>query len=77
MRLAVSREVRDALDRRRPVVALESTVIAHGLPRPANLKTARSLERIVRECGAVPATLALVDGSAIVGARSLSSTSQS
>ena len=68
MRLAVAREVRDALDQRKPVVALESTVIAHGLPRPRNLATARAMERIVRECGAVPATLALVDGSAIVGA---------
>jgi pseudouridine-5'-phosphate glycosidase len=68
MRLAVAREVRAALDERRPVVALESTVIAHGLPRPANLTVARSLERIVREMGAVPATIALVDGSAVVGA---------
>jgi pseudouridine-5'-phosphate glycosidase len=68
MRLAVAREVRAALDERRPVVALESTVIAHGLPRPANLTVARSLERIVREMGAVPATVALVDGSAVVGA---------
>lgn len=68
MRLAVSREVRSALDARRPVVALESTVIAHGLPRPANLETARSLERVVRDSGAVPATIAVADGQAIVGA---------
>lgn len=68
VRLAVAREVRAALDERRPVVALESTVIAHGLPRPANLATARSLERIVRDAGAVPATIALADGQAVVGA---------
>jgi pseudouridine-5'-phosphate glycosidase len=68
IRLAVSREVQRALDERKPVVALESTVIAHGLPRPANLTTARALERIVRDAGAVPATIALADGSAVVGA---------
>lgn len=68
MRLAVSREVRDALDARRPVVALESTVIAHGLPRPKNLETARELERVVRDAGAVPATIAIADGQAVVGA---------
>ena len=68
IRLAVSREVQRALDERKAVVALESTVIAHGLPRPANLVTARALERIVRDAGAVPATIALADGSAVVGA---------
>lgn len=68
MRLAISREVQAALAARQPVVALESTVIAHGLPRPVNLETARSLERIVREAGAVPATIAIADGQAIVGA---------
>ncbi len=68
MRLAISREVREALDARRPVVALESTVIAHGLPRPLNLETARELEKVVRDAGAVPATIAIADGQAIVGA---------
>ena len=68
MKLAVSREVREALDARRPVVALESTVIAHGLPRPRNLETARELERVVRDAGAVPATIAVADGQAVVGA---------
>ena len=67
MRLAVSREVRDALDARRPVVALESTVIAHGLPRPDNLKVARELEQVVRDGGATPATIALAGGQAVVG----------
>lgn len=68
MKLAVSREVRDALDRGRPVVALESTVIAHGLPRPMNEEVARDLQRIVREGGATPATIAMAGGAAVVGA---------
>jgi pseudouridine-5'-phosphate glycosidase len=68
MRLAYGRGVREALDARRGVVALESTVIAHGLPRPTNLETARQLETDVREAGGVPATICLADGHAIVGA---------
>ena len=55
-------EVRDALAAGQPVVALESTVIAHGLPRPQNLETAARLEQIVRAEGAVPATIAMVAG---------------
>lgn len=55
-------EVADALARGRPVVALESTIIAHGLPRPDNLAVARSVEDAVRAAGAVPATIAVVDG---------------
>jgi pseudouridylate synthase len=54
--------VESALSSNSPVVALESTVIAHGLPRPQNLETARRLELIVREAGAVPATIAVLDG---------------
>jgi pseudouridine-5'-phosphate glycosidase len=68
MRLAVSREVQGALASRMPVVALESTVIAHGLPRPTNLETARACETSVRDAGALPATIAVVDGHAVVGA---------
>jgi pseudouridine-5'-phosphate glycosidase len=68
MRLAYGRGVREALDARRGVVALESTVIAHGLPRPTNLETARQLETDVREAGGVPATICLADGHAVVGA---------
>jgi pseudouridylate synthase len=60
-------EVATALEARKPVVALESTVIAHGLPRPTNLETAYNLERIVRETGAVPATIAIIDGNLRVG----------
>lgn len=60
-------EVQQALDDNRPVVALESTVITHGLPRPANLELARKMERAVREEGAVPATIAILDGEIYVG----------
>lgn len=68
MKLAYGTGVKEALDARRGVVALESTVIAHGLPRPRNLETARQLERDVREAGAVPATICIADGVGIVGA---------
>ncbi|WP_329212207.1 pseudouridine-5'-phosphate glycosidase [Streptomyces sp. NBC_00683] len=63
----LSTEVRDALADRRPVVALESTIIAHGLPRPRNLQVAKELEELVRKEGAVPATVAVLDGRAHVG----------
>lgn len=63
----LSAEVRAALATRQPVVALESTIIAHGLPRPRNLRVAEELEGIVRSAGAVPATVAVLDGSARVG----------
>jgi len=68
VKLEVAPEIASALASRRAVVALESTVIAHGLPRPANLETARALEDEVRGAGAVPATIALASGAAIVGA---------
>lgn len=64
---ALSAEVRAALAAHRPVVALESTIIAHGLPRPRNLRVAEELEGIVRSAGAVPATIAVLDGTARVG----------
>lgn len=60
-------EVTKALQERGPVVALESTVIAHGLPRPLNLETARRLEQIVRDAGAIPATIAVLNGELCVG----------
>ncbi|MDG4858988.1 pseudouridine-5'-phosphate glycosidase [Streptomyces sp. T-3] len=65
--LVVSDEVRAAVGGRRPVVALESTIIAHGLPRPDNLQVALELESLVRQEGAVPATIAVLDGRARVG----------
>ncbi|UQX90152.1 pseudouridine-5'-phosphate glycosidase [Jatrophihabitans telluris] len=60
-------EVADALAAGRPVVALESTIISHGLPRPDNLRIAREIEHEVRQAGAVPATIAIVDGQARIG----------
>ena len=65
--LNISPEVADAISERRPVVALESTVIAHGLPRPQNLETAHRLQEVVRESGAVPATIAIIGGKLTVG----------
>jgi pseudouridine-5'-phosphate glycosidase len=60
-------EVRAALAEGRPVVALESTVIAHGLPRPANVEVALAMEAAVRAEGAVPATIAVLDGRIAIG----------
>ncbi|HJW48991.1 MAG TPA: pseudouridine-5'-phosphate glycosidase [Candidatus Limnocylindria bacterium] len=68
MKLAVQREVAAALAARQAVVALESTVIAHGLPRPQNLAAARAVEEEVRGLGSTPATIAIADGQAVVGA---------
>lgn len=65
--LSLTEEVRRALEERRPVVALESTIIAHGMPYPQNVETARAVEEIVREAGAVPATIAIIGGVLKVG----------
>lgn len=65
--LRVATEVAAALAEGRPVVALESTVIAHGLPRPANVEVAQAMEETVRAAGAIPATIALLDGQIVVG----------
>ncbi|HEV2765060.1 MAG TPA: pseudouridine-5'-phosphate glycosidase [Pyrinomonadaceae bacterium] len=65
--LQLSAEVEEALASGRPLVALESTVIAHGLPRPRNLETARRLEEVVRGRGCVPATVAVLGGRLRVG----------
>ena len=63
----LSEPVRQALDAGGAVVALESTIIAHGLPRPRNLAVARELEDAVRAAGAVPATIAVLDGDPCIG----------
>lgn len=65
--LVFAPEVAGALETHRPIVALESTVIAHGLPHPLNLEVARSMEARVREGGAVPATLGIFDGKIHIG----------
>jgi pseudouridylate synthase len=63
----VSAEVRDALANRQPVVALETTLVAHGFPQPEGVAVARESERRVREAGAVPATIGILDGTIRVG----------
>ena len=65
--MQISAEVREALAAGRPVVALESTIVAHGLPRPDNVEVARQCEAVVREAGAIPATIAVVGGEVRVG----------
>ena len=62
-----SPEVTEALKSGKPIVALESTIISHGLPRPSNLTVAREVEEIVRSRGAVPATIAVLDGVVHIG----------
>lgn len=65
--LKISEEVRYALEQGKPVVALESTIISHGMPYPDNVKTALTVEKTVRENGAVPATIAIIKGVPTVG----------
>ena len=65
--ITLSDEVRTALNEQRPVVALESTVIAHGLPYPDNVAVARDMERTIRKEGAIPATIGLHDGTIKIG----------
>ncbi len=62
-----SNEVREALAKKKPIVALESTIISHGLPRPSNLAVATEVEEIVRSEGSTPATIAIIDGVIHVG----------
>ncbi|MCA9859415.1 MAG: pseudouridine-5'-phosphate glycosidase [Thermomicrobiales bacterium] len=65
--ITISAEVQAALASRRPVVALESTIISHGLPRPRNLEAAQEFEQILRDVGVTPATIAVLDGVPQVG----------
>src|SRR5579883_3452543 len=65
--LTISPEVQAALQDQRPVVALESTVIAHGMPYPDNLEIARDMETVIRAEGAVPATVGIHDGTIVIG----------
>ena len=60
--LDIAPEVKEALDAGKPVVALESTIISHGMPYPQNVETALNVEKIIRENGAVPATIAVIGG---------------
>jgi pseudouridine-5'-phosphate glycosidase len=65
--LEISEEVKDALSMNRPIVALESTIISHGMPYPKNVETALNVEQVVRDNGAVPATIAIIGGALKVG----------
>lgn len=65
--ISVGAEVKAALAAGQPVVALESTIVSHGLPRPDNLRVAREIEQVVRDNGAVPATIGMVGGRLVAG----------
>ncbi|WP_262173007.1 pseudouridine-5'-phosphate glycosidase [Saccharococcus sp. Marseille-Q5394] len=65
--LTYSNEVQEAMAAGKPIVALESTIISHGMPYPQNVKTAREVEQIIRDNGAVPATIAIIDGKIKIG----------
>lgn len=65
--LNISQEVKQALAENKPVVALESTIISHGMPYPKNVETALKVEQIVRDNGAIPATIAIIGGKLTVG----------
>ncbi|MBQ4366839.1 MAG: pseudouridine-5'-phosphate glycosidase, partial [Muribaculaceae bacterium] len=60
--LSISQEVQQALEQGKPVVALESTIISHGMPYPQNVETALRVEQTIRDNGAVPATIAIIGG---------------
>lgn len=62
-----SPEVREAKEKKLPVVALESTIISHGMPYPQNMKTAKEVEQIIRDMGAVPATIGIMNGKVKIG----------
>ncbi|WP_144552317.1 pseudouridine-5'-phosphate glycosidase [Bacillus sp. X1(2014)] len=65
--ITFSEEVQTAKEQGKPIVALESTIISHGMPYPQNVQTAREVEQIVRDNGAVPATIAIIDGKIKIG----------
>ena len=65
--MKINPEVKKALEENRPVVALESTIISHGMPYPKNVETALKVEQTIREHGAVPATIGIIDGEPIIG----------
>ncbi|MCP3776634.1 pseudouridine-5'-phosphate glycosidase [Paenibacillus sp. MZ04-78.2] len=65
--LKINEEVRTALAENKPIVALESTIISHGMPYPSNVNMALEVEQLIRENGAVPATIAILDGKICVG----------
>ena len=67
MNLRIRDEVKQAIEEGKPVIALESTIISHGMPYPQNVQTALQVEKIVREHGGIPATIGIIDGTGVVG----------
>jgi pseudouridylate synthase len=67
MNIRINQEVEEAIQNNRPVVALESTIISHGMPYPQNVKTALLVEQEIRKYGAIPATIGIIDGVCVVG----------
>lgn len=67
MNIRIKEEALQALKNKQPVVALESTIISHGMPYPQNVQTALEVERIIRENGAIPCTIGIIDGVGVVG----------
>ena len=67
IKIKYSSDVEQAIKNNEPIVALESTIITHGMPWPENLKTAKSVESVIREYGVTPATIAIVNGVIRVG----------
>lgn len=65
--LDINNEVKEALSNKKPIVALESTIISHGMPYPKNLEVAIKLENIIRSKGAIPATIAIINGKPKIG----------
>ena len=65
--MIINKHVKDALEQGKPVVALESTIISHGMPYPRNVKTALEVEKTIYDNGAVPATIGIIDGEIIIG----------
>ena len=65
--LKISKKVQDALNNNLPVVALESTIISHGMPYPKNVQTALMVEQVIIDNGAVPATIGIINGDLVVG----------
>ena len=65
--MKINPEVLDAIKNNKPVVALESTIISHGMPYPKNVACALEVEKVIRENGAIPATIGIINGEPIIG----------
>lgn len=65
--MIISRQIQEALNNHQPVVALESTIISHGMPYPKNVQTALAVEQVIRDHGAIPATIGIINGEPVIG----------